>query len=115
MRKLLVLMLVLGMASLASATLQISIDGMPTPDPVDSEIWLTPSQTIILDIYTDALITDAHGTTTWVLRATSGAGSVSGGMVVYPVNVNNAVNLSGAFPLGGIFGNVTVFDSERGL
>jgi hypothetical protein len=48
MKKFLIFMLVLGMASLASATLQISVGG--NPDPVDSEIYLLPSEEIELDI-----------------------------------------------------------------
>jgi hypothetical protein len=110
MKKFVVLMLVLGMASLASATLQISIDGMPTPEPVDSEITLlAPSGEIILDIYTDADMTAADGTLTWVLNAV-GPGSISGGVATYSDPGNVGVNLSGPFPLGGIFGNVTVFE-----
>jgi hypothetical protein len=50
MKKLLALMLVFGLASLANAmTLQISVNGQPAPP--DTEIWLTPSETIRLDIY----------------------------------------------------------------
>jgi len=55
MKKLLIFMLVLGMASLANATLQISVDG--NKEPVDSEIWLLPSQEIFLDIWTTNDIT----------------------------------------------------------
>ena len=108
MKKFVVLMLVFGMASLASATLQISIDGMPTPDPVDSEITIGPSDELILDIYTDADIIDADGSIVWVLNAV-GPGTISGGAAVYSAP-DTAVNLSGPFPLGGIFGNVTVFE-----
>jgi len=50
MKKLLILMLVLGMASMASAALQISIDG--NPEPIDSQIVLLPSETIELYIWT---------------------------------------------------------------
>ena len=50
MKKLIVLMLVLGMTSYANAIiLQISVDG--NPDPVDSQIFLAPSETIMLDIH----------------------------------------------------------------
>ena len=51
MKKVLVLMLVLGMVSAASAGLQISVDG--DPEPVDSEIILLPSETVVLDLWTD--------------------------------------------------------------
>ena len=49
MKKLLVLMLVLGVASVATAGLQISFEG--NPDPVDTEIWMDPSQIAELDIH----------------------------------------------------------------
>ena len=49
MKKLLVLMLVLGIASMATASLQISVMG--DPDPVDSEIIIAPSEHLALDIH----------------------------------------------------------------
>jgi hypothetical protein len=49
MKKLLIFMLVLCMASMANAVLVISVAG--DPDPIDSEIWLTPSEHITLDIH----------------------------------------------------------------
>jgi hypothetical protein len=50
MKKLLAVMLVFGMASFANAmTLQISVDG--NPDPVDTQIMLAPSETIMLNIH----------------------------------------------------------------
>ena len=49
MKKLLVLTLVLGIASLAPAALQISVNG--DPEPVDSEIIIAPSEELILDIH----------------------------------------------------------------
>jgi hypothetical protein len=50
MKKLLVVMLVFGMASLANAmTLQISAGGVL--DPVDTQISLMPSETIVIDIH----------------------------------------------------------------
>ena len=62
MRKLLILMLVFGMASLANAALQISIAG--DPDPIDSEIWLEPSEEILLDIHA---VGGDTGDSFWVL------------------------------------------------
>ena len=51
MKKLLVLMLVLGLAGLANAMiLEISVNG--DLDPKDSEIFLMPSETAILNIHT---------------------------------------------------------------
>ena len=49
MKKLLVLMLVLGMTSLANAGLVLSVDG--ALDPEDTTINLTPSETIEIDIH----------------------------------------------------------------
>lgn len=46
---LLIFMLVLGITSTANAYLQISVNG--DPDPVDSEIFLAPSDELILDIH----------------------------------------------------------------
>ena len=51
MKKLLVLTLVLGMASLASAGLLISVDGVI--DPPDTEINIVESQWVTIDIYSD--------------------------------------------------------------
>jgi hypothetical protein len=51
MRKMLILMVVLGIVSAASAmTLQISVDGVQ--NPVDSEVTLAPGGTAELDIWT---------------------------------------------------------------
>ena len=51
MKKLLVLMLVLGIASAANASLLISVDGVV--DPPDSEVILMPSDTVVIDIFGD--------------------------------------------------------------
>jgi hypothetical protein len=63
MRNLLVLLVVLGMATAANATLQISVHTNPpggeTWDPMnpqDTEIEIGPSEFLVLDIWTDALI-----------------------------------------------------------
>jgi hypothetical protein len=54
MKKFLVLMMVLGMATMANATIQISVNGNITgPD----SITLTPSDTITLDIWNDPTVT----------------------------------------------------------
>ncbi len=74
MKKFVMLMLVLGMASLATAGLQLSVNG--SLDPVDSEITILPSTHLVLDI---------HGTTpqgqavNWMVTVNSAAGTVSGG------------------------------------
>jgi hypothetical protein len=62
MKKLLILVLVLGMASMAGAGLQISVDG--DPEPIDSEIFIAPSDELVLDIYATGGDT---GDSFWVL------------------------------------------------
>ena len=49
MKKLLVLMLVLGLASAANAVLSLSVNGEPAPD----EITINPSDEIVIDIQSD--------------------------------------------------------------
>jgi len=49
MKKLLALMLVLSVASVANATLQISVDGLV--DVPDTEITLVPSDTVVIDVF----------------------------------------------------------------
>jgi len=76
MKKLLALVLILGMASMASAALQISVGG--NQEPVDSEITIAPSDELILDIWTDAAITPG-GNATWALTVDTTKGDISGG------------------------------------
>ena len=78
MKKFLVLMLVLGMASLANAGLLISVGGVI--DPPDSEITLEPSQYVMLDIHGDGLTPSPADM--WLI--VEGPGTSSGGQVVYP-------------------------------
>ena len=84
MKKLLTLMLVLGMASLANAalTLQISVDG--NLEPVDSEIYVIPSETIYLDIWTTADITPGVGEGYYALACSTADATISGGVVNFP-------------------------------
>ena len=78
MKKLLVLVLVLGMASMASAALQISVNG--NPEPIDSEIILEPSDTVMLDVWTDSMIyAGAQGEGDWFLMCDNNLGTISGG------------------------------------
>jgi hypothetical protein len=53
MKKLLVVLMVLGMASMANAMLQISVNGQL--DVPDTEIVLLASQTAMIDIHSDGL------------------------------------------------------------
>jgi hypothetical protein len=81
MKKLLVLLLVLGMASTASATLQISVNG--DPEPIDSEITIEPSQEITLDIWTDADISPFGGGP-WMLVCDVTLGTIDPGTALPP-------------------------------
>jgi len=87
MKKLLIFMLVLGMASLVNAalplSLQISVDGVE--EPVDSDIWLLPTETIELDIWTTAEIYSEGGLEGYfVIGVDSGYGALSGGALAAP-------------------------------
>jgi len=82
MRKMLILMLVLGVVSVASAmTLQISVGGVN--EPPDSTIFVLPSNTIALDVWTPNGYT-AGDEEYWGLvlsDATAGMGTITGGVV----------------------------------
>jgi hypothetical protein len=82
MKKLLTLMLVLGMTSLASAALNISVDGVD--HPVDSEIILDVSQTVILDVWSDIDIAPGgEGENQyWVLACQTSCGLITNGVAV---------------------------------
>ena len=112
MKKLLVLTLVLSMATLASAGLQISVGGVQ--EPIDTEIVLLPSDTIELDIWTDGDIGPFAGYD-WALVVDSAYGSISGGMGIQMPDVFNDVGGSAPDaangvlpdePLAGIWGNM---------
>jgi hypothetical protein len=84
MKKFLILMLVLGMASVASANLvglQISVNGQMVPEP--PVINLQPSQTATLDIYTDIGI-PAMSSRDMVLICATTCGTISGGVALKP-------------------------------
>ena len=88
MRKLLFLMLVLGVASMANATLQISVNGVQ--EPIDSEIIIpveeVPSGILTLDIWTDADV-GVFEQLTWALVVTDNSiGTISGGVGLPPLN-----------------------------
>ena len=106
MRKFVVLMLVLGMASLASATLQISIDGMPTPDPVDSEITIEPSQHLCLDIYTDAAI-PGYASVYAAIAVLPNEGTISGGVPVHGAAGDLYGDAGYVAPLVGPWGGIS--------
>lgn len=80
-KKLLIFMLVLGMASAANANLLISVGGVV--DPPDTEIFLMPSQEVIIDIMGDGRPTGADF---WLIP--DGYGSVGGGVMLYTGNLS---------------------------
>jgi len=78
MRKLLILMSVLGMASVANAALHISVNG--DPNPPDSKYVLSPSETLKLDIWTDADIRPDIGEGYWALVTARTGAMISNGI-----------------------------------
>ena len=92
MKNLLVLTLVLAMASVANAGLLISVDGVV--DPPDSEVYLQPSQEVILDIHG---VGDQPGAGV-IIGVTSGPGSVSVGNAVNLVNPGVIMDMGAGFP-----------------
>ena len=89
MKKVLTLILVLGMASAASAALQISVHNNPpggeTWDPLNpqpTDITIDVSDELLLDVHTDAeLSTDIY----WVLYCQTAAGTITGGVATDPL------------------------------
>ena len=86
MRKLLILIVVLGVASMASATLQISVNG--DQEPINSEIVVTevPSGNLTLDIWTDAVIGAFSFQTNALIATNSGLGTVDGTAYTSPLS-----------------------------
>ena len=80
MKKLIVLVSILMTASMANATLLISVDGVI--DPPDSEIALTPSEHVAIDIWGDG----ATPANTAFFLFTIGPGSLdsTGAQILYP-------------------------------
>jgi hypothetical protein len=112
-------MLVLGMASLASATLQISVNGVQ--NPVDSEIIIEkPSDTIILDVWTaDDITLFELGTYALIVAEGPGTIDAANAEVLYgnilATDIPNANFLIGpglaATYLGGFSGNPVAGDT----
>ena len=122
MKKLLIFMLVLGMASLANATLQISVNGVM--EPADTTINLLPSETVSLDIWTDAAIdsTPASWHLLWAMVVDVTVGTIGpplygGGVILSPYNTDpgyalySMASASGQMPEGagsdGVWGAAT--------
>ena len=81
MRKLLVCLMVLGMASLANASLYMTVNGSPAP--AEKNLY-PPSATMELDLELSAGETTTGGTMAFVLDSAQGALDWSG--VTYPDN-----------------------------
>ena len=99
MRKLIALLLVLGISSVASAGLQISVNG--EPEPPDSQIILKPSETVVLNIHTDETI-PSDTFIYWALVANTAEATISGGIAPPPLDDFN------------LYSN-TIYDDARAL
>jgi hypothetical protein len=114
MKKLLVLTLVLCLASVANATLQISVGGVK--EPVDSEITIAVSDHLVLDIWTDADIPMFSGEV-WMLVCDTTMGDITGGVSQHPwmvVEPGTTRDYPGVIPPPGeegIWGNVFNLDA----
>lgn len=83
MRNLLFLLLVLGMATAANATLQISVNG--DLNPPDTQIVVGPSETLTLDVWTDEDI-PSDTFIYWALVTSVEEASISGGHAIPPLD-----------------------------
>jgi len=117
MKKLLVLILVFVMSPAANAALQISVDGLL--DPADSEIWLLPSETITLGIWSDIPITNGgEGVGYWVMYVGQTMGTLSGGIAMPPSSpdwiIIGPAPLAPPIPpvISGLSGAIDVFRNE---
>ena len=110
MRKLLIFILVLGMASAANAGLVISVNG--DPDPIDSEIWLLPSETLWLDIHS---VGGDTGDSFFAL-VTSGLGVIDGwsGVTNIPDAPDASMLLGPAGPAMNFIGGLGARDGVAG-
>jgi hypothetical protein len=126
MKKLLVLLTVVGLAAMASATLQISVEG--DRDPTESEWGILPSQHLVLDIWTDAEILPGSAEEGWwcliVLpeeaSITGGASLITeeSGITIYPGPVpappvpgaNGVYGLIALGTISGIDADTTIYD-----
>ena len=73
-KKVVTLVLVLSMFSMAGAALQISVNG--EPDPVDSEITIAPSDNLVMDITGTTMVAEAVN---WMMYVNVAEGSLAGG------------------------------------
>jgi hypothetical protein len=118
MRKLLILMLVVGMASVANGALRLSVND--DKHPADSMYYLDASDTLKLDVWNDAPI----GLGVYWAIVTSPKAEVTGGAVKVPdpdVGILYTTPASGSgipgIPAGtdGIWGSLAVFSPDPGI
>ncbi len=81
MKKLLVVMLVLSMASMANAALYINVNGVE--NPAESMITLMPSQSVEISITGDGQTPSP--TDMYLFASPAGAATLAGGVLHYPV------------------------------
>jgi hypothetical protein len=84
MKKLFVLMLVVSLATVASAELKISVNGQV--DPADTEVTLRVGETAVIDIWGDGGTATPHGPWLFV----QGPGSIDGGQMLYAADAGLA-------------------------
>lgn len=77
MKKFVACLVVLGLASVSSASLMISVDGVV--DPPDTQITLKPSEHVMIDIH--GADNGTVATAMWLLA--QGPGTINGGDIVY--------------------------------
>ena len=83
MKKMLILMLVLGLASVANATLQISVG--TDKEPINSQINICPSDYLSLDIWTTTTINSIETSFAgYALVCQSADATISGGISLWP-------------------------------
>jgi hypothetical protein len=120
MKKVLVLLLIFALASVASAALQISahmvgggeIMGPQGPvdpfNPQDSEIVLHPSEEIWLDIWTNADIVPGEGEGYWALAVLPTEGQIFGGIKLLEDGTIYDGSIAYTAPLDGVWGGLSL-------
>lgn len=117
-----IITLVLAMASVVNASLQISVNG--DTDPTDSEYVIVPSQEIILSIWTDADITSGgpyEGYLALVVDTSLAKIDYTTGVPVIPdsgillEHSMSAVEVGFSLPASedGIFGSIWLFETSQ--
>jgi hypothetical protein len=91
MKKLLVVMLVLSMASMANAALYISVDGVENPP--ESAITLMPSQSVIIDITGDGQTLAPIDV--YLFASPMGGATMTGGVMLYTGSLATFMQFNG--------------------